>query len=256
MMVYGPETHMLTNSSLARAATPLHPLNAEKLVEQTVSALREEILSGHYTSGQTLPSQGAMSAELGVSRSVVREAMRTLQSQGLVTVSQGKRPSVLPAGPSAVIETLGTLVARSGVSLMQLLEVRRPLEIEIAALAAKRRNASQLQRMQESIQELEHAESIEAGTAADVQFHKVLGEASDNPLFGIVLDVFATLLRDSRRHTIQQSGKSTAIHHHRQILAAVADGDATAARDRMIAHMVQTEKDIRSSSQDGSVGTD
>ena len=121
------------------ASTPLQRLSSAKLVEQTVAVLREQIVSGNFTAGGPLPSQGELCVELGVSRSVIREAMRTLQSQGLIEVSQGRRPTVLPAGPAAAIETLSTLVERSQVSLLQLLEVRQPLEVEIAAKANKAR---------------------------------------------------------------------------------------------------------------------
>lgn len=212
--------------------------------------LRDQILSGNYAAGQNLPSQGELCIELGVSRSVVREAMRTLQSQGLITVSQGKRPSVLPAGPRAVIETLSTLVERSQVSLLELLEVRRPLELEIAELAAQRRTGEHLAKLHASIVALEAAEDMETGIAADSRFHKILAEASGNPLFGIVLDVFASLLRDSRRQTIRQSGMDMAVSYHRQILAAVEAGDANSARSLMAAHMRQTEIDIRKSREE------
>jgi GntR family transcriptional repressor for pyruvate dehydrogenase complex len=222
----------------------LSRLNSAKLVEQTVAALREQILSGSYPSGAVLPSQGAICDELGVSRSVVREAMRTLQSQGLIEVTQGRRPCVLPAGPAPVIESLGTLVERSVISLQQLLEVRRPLEVEIAARAARQRSDEHVEQLRLSLDAMRDAGDLPAQVDADVHFHKILADASGNPLFGIMLDVLSKLLHESRRHTIRQSGIETALRFHERIFRAVQEWDVESARNAMREHMEQTALDL------------
>jgi DNA-binding FadR family transcriptional regulator len=222
----------------------LPPSSSRNLVQDAAEALRRYVLEGHLGPGDELPSQGELCAELGVSRSVIREAMQVLQSQGLIEISQGRRPRVLPAGPAAVVDTLSMLVARSEIALAKLLEVRRPLEIEIAGLAAERATAQQRQQLREAVDALRAAPNIEAQIAADVRFHKVLAEASGNPLFGIVLDVLAELLYQSRRHTLQQSGVAMALSHHRKILAAVEAANPVKARTFMIQHMEQTRADL------------
>ena len=219
-------------------------LNSANLVEQTAAVLREQIVSGNFAPGESLPSQGELCQQLGISRSVIREAMRTLQSQGLIEVTQGRRPSVLPAGPAAVVDSLGTLIQRSQVSLLDLLEVRQPLEIEIAAKAAEGRSDDQVRQLRATIDDLRDARDLPSQISADLRFHKVLAEASGNPLFGIVLDVLAELLRESRRKTISQSGRETAVSFHTQILNAVESGDVKAAQSAMIQHMEQTRRDI------------
>jgi GntR family transcriptional regulator, transcriptional repressor for pyruvate dehydrogenase complex len=221
----------------------LHHLASQNLVEQAVEALREHILSGKFAAGE-LPSQGDLCDMLGVSRSVIREAMRTLQSQKLIEVSQGRRPRVLPVGPEAVVESLGTLVRRSELSLLQLVELRRPLEAEIASLAARRATPEQLQEMRAAVQCLAEATDLESQIAADLRFHKRLAEATGNALFGIILDVLADLLHESRRRTLGQSGVGVALGYHRRILAAVEAGDAAGARDEMLQHLERTKHDI------------
>ncbi|QDU97298.1 FadR/GntR family transcriptional regulator [Lignipirellula cremea] len=220
-------------------------LQTTKLVEQTVVCLRDRILQGDYLAGDLLPSQGALCEELGVSRSVIREAMRTLQSLGLLDVSQGRRPSVRPAEPSAVIETLGMLVARSDLSMTDLIEVRRPLEVEIAGLAALRRTDPQLQKMEIAIRDQRAARDVAQQAACDLRFHQVLVEASGNALFGIVLNVLAEMLRRSRRQTLQHSGVEVALFHHQRILDAVAASDEQQARQAMAAHILQTLDDLK-----------
>lgn len=214
-----------------------------------VDKLRDRIMRRRLAAGAELPSQGQLCEELGVSRSVIREAMQILQSQGLIEISQGKRPRVLPAGPQAAIGTLSTLVERTDVSLLKLLEVRRPLEIEIAGLAAMRGNRDHVTELEATVDDLRQADSIELEIAADMRFHKVLAECSGNPLFGVLLDVLAELLRESRRHTLRRSGAEMALLHHQRILAAVAGGNAEQARAAMADHMEQTRRDIEASSQ-------
>jgi GntR family transcriptional repressor for pyruvate dehydrogenase complex len=230
-------------SSTAKGPDLRH-LASQNLVEQAVEALREQILNGKLAPAGELPSQGELCDMLGVSRSVVREAMRTLQSQKLIEVSQGRRPRVLPVGPDAVVESLGTLVRRSELSLLQLVELRRPLEAEIAVLAARRARPEQIQELREAVEALAVAPDLDSQIAADVRFHKGLAEATGNSLFGIILNVLADLLHESRRRTLRQSGVGTALGYHRRILAAVEAGDAAAAREEMLQHLERTRHDI------------
>lgn len=228
-------------------AKPLKPLAARSLVKEATASLRHYVLDGQLKPGDEFPSQGRLGAELGVSRSVIREAMKTLQTQGLIEISQGRLPRVLPAEPTAVVDTLGMLIRRSDISLLQLMEIRRPLELEIAELAARRAEPKHITELRDSVDALRDADDLEAQVSADVRFHKALADAGGNPLFGIVLDVFAQLLHESRRRTIAQSGKKLALSYHRRILSAVEEGDAAKARDLMARHMDQTRKDIEQS---------
>src|SRR5262245_56895654 len=96
------------------AAGPLARLAPQRaLVEQVLEQLRGRILSQDYAAGAELPPEGTLAATLGVSRTVVREAMRILRAQGLVEVSQGRRPRVKPPDSQAAVDTFGMLLQRS-----------------------------------------------------------------------------------------------------------------------------------------------
>jgi DNA-binding FadR family transcriptional regulator len=110
-------------------------LAARPLVEQVVDSLRERIVSASYQATGELPPQHDLCRELGVSRTVVREAMQRLQSQGLIELSQGRRPRIRPASHGAIADNLQVLMRRSAASLLHLAEVRLPLEAEIAGLS-------------------------------------------------------------------------------------------------------------------------
>jgi GntR family transcriptional repressor for pyruvate dehydrogenase complex len=182
---------------------------------------------------------------LGVSRTVLREAMKLLEAQGLVTISQGRRAEVRPAGPQAAIDSLDTLLQRTEGTLLHLVEVRKPLEGEIAALAAERIDHFLLTQADRAVSDLEHAKTLDEQVAADLRFHRVLAEATGNPLFVVLLDTIAGLLKASRVHTIGTFGIRAALDGHRDILRALRRRDAKAAREAMLHHFRWNERQIR-----------
>jgi GntR family transcriptional repressor for pyruvate dehydrogenase complex len=220
-------------------------LKSENLVARAVEALRHFILEEMIEPGAELPSQGELCARLGVSRTVIREAMRVLESQGFIEVSQGRRPRVLPANTQAVMDGLSTLMERSTVTLLDVLAVRRPVEIEAAVLAAERATEEHLRQMSEANDALARAETIEEQILADMRFHKIIADATANPVFGIVLDVLAQFLFESRRKTLTQSGAKVALRHHQRLLAAIEERDPTKTRQAAEDGMRQTETDLK-----------
>jgi DNA-binding FadR family transcriptional regulator len=223
----------------------LASLETRNLVSRAVESLRKFILEEMVGPEADLPSQGELCEKLGVSRTVVREAMRILESQGLIEISQGKVPRVLPANTHAVIHGLSTLMERSSVSLLDVLEVRRPLEIQAAVLAAERATDEHLSQMQEANEALAKVRTIEEQILADMRFHKVIAEATGNPVFGIVLDVLAQFLFESRRTTLKQSGAKVALRHHQRLHAAIAARDIAQVRQAAEEGMRQTEADLK-----------
>ena len=226
------------------ASARLRPLKRLDLVQEVVNQMREQIISGELESGRTMLPEGRLCETLGVSRTVVREAMR-MGAQGLVEVSQGRRPRVRPADPQTVVETFGTYLQRGDHSLLDLIEVRCPLEAEIAALAAKRSRPPQIKAMQEAIDIMASASSLEEQGEADVLFHSLLTDASGNPLFPTLLKTLAGAMRRSRHKTLAQTGVDRALHGHRAVLAAIRNGDPEAARTAMLEHLGMAEEELR-----------
>jgi len=224
---------------------PLQPLNTQTLTQQAVDTLHAYILARAKDTTWILPSQGELTRMLGVSRTVLREAMNLLQARGLVSIEQGKRMQVKPVGPEAAIVSLDAMLQRTEGSLLHLVEVRRPLESEIAALAAERADEALLLRAEESVRELAAAQTLEAQIAADTRFHRLLAEATGNPVFVALLDTVAGLLRVSRDHTIGTFGVHAALEGHRDILAALRRRDPKGARDAMLRHLQWNELQIR-----------
>jgi GntR family transcriptional repressor for pyruvate dehydrogenase complex len=206
--------------------------------------LRARILSGEFSVDEEMPPEGTLAATLGVSRTVIREAMRSLRAQGLVAVSQGRRPRVRPADPQATVESLAALLQRSEGSLLHLIEVRRPVESEIACLAAQRASDDQTERMAGTIVDQLAASDLEERIAADMRFHNLLAEATGNPIFRMLMATIWGLMRQSLSATISRTGVERAVQGHRLVLEAVRQHDRVTARAAMLDHLQMAEQDL------------
>ncbi len=233
----------------------MHPIQSElavvqrgdgatPLVEQVVHALREEILSGRYDATGELPPQGELCQRYGVSRSVIREAMRQLESQRLLTIGRGRRPQLAPLNSQAVAESLQILLRRSGATLFHLMQVRQVLEVEIARLAACNMDEETLLRLHVAVKQQEQAQDVEGQIQADLAFHRILAEATGNPLFVFLMDALAELMYESRKTTIGRGLNARAVRGHRAILKALATGQPEAVVQAMQAHLDDAAEDL------------
>jgi GntR family transcriptional repressor for pyruvate dehydrogenase complex len=239
-----PSRTLATQKSHQAKAAARELLGVSNRVDEVVQRLREQIVGGKLAAGESLPSEGDLATTLRVSRTVIREAMRILCTQGLVEISQGRRPRVKEADAQAAIISLDALLSRGSDSLQHLTEVRLPLEVEIAGLAAERATPEQLQQLAQANEQLANANTLEECIAADIAFHRALAAATNNPLFVLLLETVAQLLRESRRRTLTQSGTRLALEEHRRIYETVAQHDAAAARAAMRQHMRLIERDL------------
>jgi GntR family transcriptional regulator, transcriptional repressor for pyruvate dehydrogenase complex len=214
------------------------------LVQGVVALLEKHIISGEMVSGQSLPPEGLLSRDLGVSRTVIREAMRILGAKGLVEVSQGKLPRVKPVDSTQVVDSLATFLQRADHSLLHLLEVRRHLETSIVALAAERATPEQVDALKELNQQFEKTDNLEQLIDADMRFHALLAEATNNPVFGLLLEPLAHLMRLSRKETLTRSGPKAAAKGHAKLIAAIGRGDPEASRRAMLEHLDLAEQDL------------
>jgi DNA-binding FadR family transcriptional regulator len=215
-------------------------------VSQVVDRFEQAILSGALTPGEQIPSEREISAQMGVSRSVVREALGRLASLGLVRSVHGSGTRI--EAPSSRQVTVGyqRLLTRPDFRLEDLAAVRLPLETTIAALAAARRTVDHLEQMNRTQKVLGNSRrSLESHVKADLDFHAVLADATGNPLFQTVLAPIQQLLVESRRRTLGRYGSEIAYRHHARILDAVAAGDADAAAAAMREHLEANFQHLR-----------
>ncbi len=222
-------------------------LAPSRLSDRLASLLAAQIEGGELAPGDRLPTELTLAQQHGVSRTVVREAVNQLKSQRLVTSRQGS--GVFVAAPEAhkplafdpmVLESLATVV--------QIVEVRRALEGEIAALAAERADGATVEQLRRSLEAIEAAVAAGGdGVTEDVAFHLALADASGNPQFGRLLGFLDQYLREAIHVTRSNEARyqhfADAVRsEHRAIVDAIAAGDPTRARASATGHMVQAAR--------------
>ena len=211
------------------------------LSDQVADVLAADIRAGRLAAGDKLPTEAALVDQFSVSRTVVREAVSRLKSLGLVDSRQGSGVFVRDVSFSPL-----NFDARSAVSkqaVIQMVEVRRALEAEVAELAAKRRNQADIKRIRESIALLDKA--VQAGgdgVDEDVQYHRAIADASCNPFLIGTLEYLGQFLRGSTRVTRANEARRADFarqvrDEHEMILRAIEAGDAAAARKAAAQHM-------------------
>jgi GntR family transcriptional repressor for pyruvate dehydrogenase complex len=220
------------------------------VLDSVVESL-EALIFDSFEPGDTLPAEGKLAEALGVSRLTVREATRSLEARGLLEISRGRRPRVAAPNGSLVGDFFQLAIRRDPRALLELLEVRRALEVHIASLAARRASAGEIADLELSIAAMRAAgQEFEAFHRADVRFHENLASACGNRLLVFLIEAFQEPLRASRQrsfagHLARGGGVADVISQHQAILEAVKAHDAKAAAQAMRAHLQQTEQDLR-----------
>jgi GntR family transcriptional repressor for pyruvate dehydrogenase complex len=213
-----------------------------KLSDQVAHALEAEIRSGRIATGDKLPTEAALVQQFNVSRTVVREAMSRLRSQGLVDARQGSGVYVQqpPTSESLRFEPLHS---DSMEAVIQIVEVRRALEAEVADLAAQRHTPAQMLAIHNAVRAIEAAvQRGEDGVAEDVLFHRAIALAANNSYLLHTLDYLAQFLhgvtRVTRANEARRQDFATAVtFEHSETVAAIAARNRQAARAAATAHM-------------------
>jgi GntR family transcriptional regulator, transcriptional repressor for pyruvate dehydrogenase complex len=215
---------------------------AETLVERVSDTLRQAVFSGHFPPGSKLPTEAQLTVAHGVSRTVVREAIAALRADRLVESRQGAGVFVLATAPRPPVSLQGIDPERVS-SAIELLELRTGVEVEAAGLAALRRSPAQ----EETILEAHVAvhEALVAGrpsSEADFALHLAIAEATNNPQFHKFLNALGE--NAIPRAALSSDGlqKDSAYlkllyQEHSRIVLAISNGDETAAREAMRAHL-------------------
>lgn len=221
-------------------------LQHTKLYEQVVERIKQQILAGTLRSGDQLPNERSLGERFGVSRTVIREAMKTLIENGLVEVRRGQGTFVVDGTANALKQSLRLMMGFAPADRnREMVEVRELLEPEIAALAAVRRNDNDLTVLRAAVREMDAAiTDVGRFIEADNRFHLALATATHNHFVPRLLDSVVDLLQEQRGEIFQVDGGPTrGQHHHRRILDAVEARDAEAARLAMLAHLKQVRDD-------------
>jgi DNA-binding FadR family transcriptional regulator len=206
-------------------------------VRHLVSHIRKRRL----TTGDPIPSEVRLSADLNVSRSIVREAYRSLASAGILDIANGRSPRVGRLSNRTLTQVLQHALSTDQASRDHVFEIRRAIEIRAAELAATRRSEDHVDELLDAAAAMRDAGDRRAHfIRADMRFHEIIGRATGNPLFVMLGDALRACVQmtidagfDSRR-TRRELTRVAEIH--RGIAEAIVEGNVAQARTRMKVH--------------------
>lgn len=224
------------------------------LTDRITQILINEITGGQYKLGEVLPPEQIIAGRLGVSRTVLREAVSRLKADGFVASKQGRGLAITAVVRPSVLRMHATEEGDLD-QILSIVELRRGFEIEAASLAAIRRTEDDLLAMRDALQTMAKAietDDIVVGVDADMRFHRVIAEATRNEhyieFFNFLSSLFARNLQVSRTRSAKAKRGTDAQREHEILYAAIERGDSELARQCARNHVENTESRLRSSS--------
>lgn len=221
----------------------MRTLDRQRLGEQVAEHLREMIVEGEIAAGQTLPPERELARRFAVSSTVIREALRTLGTSGLIEIRHGVGSFVTTPDHWRTAEPIAMLIRGGRADLRHVVEIRAIIEIEMSGLAAERHDAAMRARASSRARSVAaSAHDPVANVAADMDFHRALAAAADNPVLSVVLQpLLAPIQTGMLRGTRVPAAMNRALREHERIRNAVAARNPAAARAAMRAHIRTAE---------------
>ncbi|MFD0262730.1 FadR/GntR family transcriptional regulator [Kitasatospora indigofera] len=230
------------------------------LTDMAIARIRELVRSGELLPGAKLPPEQQLAAELGVSRNLVREAVKTLVVSRVLEIRRGDGTYVTSLAPSLLLEGLSSAVELlSGDTLLELVETRRLLEPAATGLAATRISDADLAEVARHLDAMRAARhDPELLTLHDAAFHRAVVAATGNETLTTLLEGISnrTLRARVRRGLVDGDAADQAVAEHEAIFRAVAARDAPLAQAAALMHVTSTENWLRGHLPAGPGGED
>ncbi len=236
-------------SRRAQASTSIRftPISSSRIYEEISDQIKSAIYSRRLLPGDKLPSERELAERFRTSRVSVREALRALEHLGLVVIKRGAGGGafIAEAHSAPITASLSMMLRLGATSVNDLTEARVLLEPDIARIAAKRATKDDIDKLAALIAEQERAIESHHPRRYDLQFHRLVAEASKNPVLSLVMNSVADLIidaissldltLDTRRHVT---------HFHQQVFQAIRKRDGEKAYDMMFRHVVDVQRRI------------
>jgi DNA-binding FadR family transcriptional regulator len=220
---------------------------SEGLVARTVRGVRGFIRSERLRIGDPLPSEATLGEMLGVSRAVVREALRSMAALKLVDIGNGRRARVSGMDESVLALVIDHAVQTDQITVQQILDVRRTIEMRTVGLAALRRSDREAAEISGHAAAMRR-DFVDAGKVMenDIAFHEAIARASKNPMFVLVVGSFHLVTRETWRigwvARPSDEDRWTSVACHEAMAKAIAERDRPAAERLMAEHFDNTVK--------------
>jgi GntR family transcriptional repressor for pyruvate dehydrogenase complex len=224
----------------------LKAIKKTRIYEEVVGQLHQLIDAGKLKAGDRLPSERELAETFRVSRSSVREAIKTLENEGMVVTRPGSGTFLTTVNVEAIIPSLASLLSRGKDALIDLFEMRCLVEPSIAALAAERATPADILLLKEIC--TKQAQQIDRETSAvdsDAAFHLTIGRATHNAALQRLVASIVEILKPIREKSLQTPGRAhKSLASHRAILVAIERHDSELARQAMQQHIQAVEENV------------
>jgi len=222
------------------------PIKKSKVYEEIVAKIKDMVEKGRFKAGDQLPVERELAEVFRVSRSSVREALRSLESQGFIESRQGDGTYIARQPAESLVRPLASVILTEKDDQMELFEMRRMIEPDLAYLAAERATEEEIA-MMEKVLTLQQ-DQIDRGdyeTDVDRNFHYIMARAARNKALLRITDNIIDLLAESREQYLQVEGRpQKSILRHREVLEAIRARDPERAEKCMLEHLVDIETSL------------
>ncbi|NLI91729.1 MAG: FadR family transcriptional regulator [Peptococcaceae bacterium] len=228
-------------------AVELKPIKTKKIYEEIVEQVKQLILDGHIKPGDKLPSERNLVDSFRVSRSSIREALSALEMMGLVEVRTGEGAYIRQVDPEKVAASFSLALTLEKGSILELLEVRRMIEIQAAGFAAERATAEELAQLEKNLYDM--VERRSTWENADHNFHYNIARATHNNitirLMDTIKDQMQCLIRDSYPKLFEYKYTPDLLfQEHYHIFTSLKEKNVDRAQETMLDHLKGVEEVI------------
>lgn len=211
------------------------------LAEQVTDRLLEYIESQHLKPGDLLPSETSLANSFGVSRPVIREALKNLEGKGVIEIVNGKGALIRPIDSDPLRMFFQRAMQMEYGTMLELMEVRKGIEVQAAFLAARRRDETDLERIRSIVKEMRDSmQNLDAYIQLDVEFHLRFAAASHNGMIVYLVESIRDALRNTISAGLKSRGAALSLEaiqeSHELLLEKLTERDAEAIMQAMSQH--------------------
>lgn len=230
----------------------LRPIKTRKIYEEIVEQIHELVKCGELKPGDKLPSERDLVNRLQVSRASIREALSALEMMGLLEVRSGEGTFMRKLKPESVIAPLAWMLSIEKGTVLELLEVRKILEVQAAQLAALRAQPEDIHELEEALEDMrqEIVNPELGGEKADLRFHYAITRATKNQILILLMDTISDMMQQMLKASRAKlyAGKYTPkilYMEHAQIYDAIKNQDSIKASEHILEHLKGVEEELR-----------
>lgn len=224
------------------------PIKNTKVYEQVIEQIEDMITNGVLKKGDRLPSERELVEQLGISRASIREALRSLEIIGLIESKQGEGNFIRENFDNTLFEPLSIMFMLNDCKIEEIFELRKVIEIETAALAAKKITTEEINELQMLVDNMKTSEDEDERVKDDAKFHYTIAKASGNFLILSILNTVSSLMdsfiKDARKNIINNQLKDSIDNEHEEILNALKLHNPNKASESMRKHMDLINKNL------------